>query len=643
MIVNGHPVISMKVSGGAHQRTTFHSRFSQLRSWFSTPLHIVLAICSLLLIVPVIVFIVQNGRNVPYGDEWVNSVQMALKTVEGRLTLADIVRQNFDHRVAISNLFIVFLTLTTHWNLHVSFFIIVGISFVNLLLLLALLRRSDARAVTLALVLFSALVFSLRQTDLWIWSILAATPILLFCLLAILLWLNHSPVRWRTIIGVAVMVALMTFSAIQGMALWLLLLLMLWAKGYRRAHLLFWIGGALFTLILFSLGYDFSLLGANENGNSAGLALNPGRLIGYVLTYLGSPFVAERAESIGIAALVGIFGVVMMTVNVIYLWRLRISAENLTIWLTLAAFGVSAALLSGLGRAHVFPEPVPTQPLLSRYVIYANTFWFAFVALAALAARSPITKQTAQSGKRMLRANIVVAAVLIPLHGLANIQSFLRPANISTEIAECMQTFPTSRNVFCPRQTYIIGISLEDVLDSIDRMAVHRLALFADQPPPFTELIEVRNSDQEIIEQGPETISYQYYQFNPQYETVVLRQYAPSRLEHRLTLPATEQTITLVSGVFIGSADSDATEDGADGARFQLFARTNDDTVLLFDTVVMPSVVADPLPFSVDLSAYAGQTISLVFVTDERENTIGDRTRWLDPIITAAADTSADD
>jgi hypothetical protein len=357
-------------------------------AWLDSPLHLLLFLCSLIPIGLVLVDLSQNAGSIPLADEWENAVVIAIRTAEGALSPADLFRQHFEHRLVLANLITALSTVLFNWNLHFALilnFIVVVISFVLVITLFSDQHR-DGRGLALALIPFALLLFSLRQRDLWLWSgQLIGYSLAVVFLLAGLWYARRAPVGLAGAIGAALACIGMSLSVLQGFLGWFAVGTYLALHGYWRQPraLGVFAGLGLLTLILYSSGFNFALLGTNALGQSQGLATNLNNLTGYVFAFLGSPFVTLDADSIALATFATLVGLVLIVWNSIALWRAGRIAETV-IWLILIGFAISAAILTGLGNAHVFPDPNPTQPLTGRYTPFASLFWIGAIALGVL-------------------------------------------------------------------------------------------------------------------------------------------------------------------------------------------------------------------------------------------------------------------
>lgn len=357
-------------------------------AWIDAPLHLLLFLCSLIPIALVLIDITQNAGQVPLADEWENAAVVAIRTAEGTLAPADIFRQYFEHRLVFSNLITAISTGLLDWNLHLALILNLVVVILSFILLIALFGRQDedGRGLALVIIPFALLLFALRQRDIWLWSgQLIGYSLAVVFLLAGLWYVRRAPVSIASAIGAAIWCVCMSLSVLQGFLGWFAIGTYLVLRGYLhqpRALGAFAGIGAL-TIILYSIGFNFTLLGTNAAGQSLGLATNLNSLSGYIFAFLGAPFVTIDPTNIALATFAALVGIVLTVWNSIALWRAR-RIRDAVIWLILIGFAVSAALLTALGNAHSFPEPNPTQPLTGRYTPFASLFWVGVTALGVI-------------------------------------------------------------------------------------------------------------------------------------------------------------------------------------------------------------------------------------------------------------------
>ena len=608
-------------------------RLAGLAQWLSSPLNLFLALLALIPPILIVLFVADRGNNMPYLHQWENSVLIAVKAAAGTLTPADVVRQNFDHRLVFANLITLVLTYTTNWNLVVEMGLVWLVAVANLGLLLALFRLHSPRLLPAVLLPFSLLVFAVRANSIWLWSMLISTPLIIMFLLLALYVLKRYPVGWRPLLIAALCAVCMSLCLLQGFIAWPLLLVALWLYGYRKpAYTLVWLAVTAVTILLYFSNYDFSLLGANEDGNSAGLVTNAGKLIGYSLAYLGNPFVITSGEWRYLSMALAIIGLALGALNAVYLWLRSRSLADVTAWVVLALWACGSALLTALGRSAAYPELLPQQPMIDRYVPPPAMFWAAFVALAVLVLWRVAQGERGALSRLLMVLNVVVLATLTPLYGMVNILALDRPSPIPDAAVDCMVRFPSVRNTRCFAFTYLKQTPLVNVIDRINELSRYQLAAFAGREPVYIDSISLYRVERETTRDGG-NVAFKFYDLSPAQQFVAFQQPAPSQTEFTVDIPTNGATVFLAGAVTLDTTIVDRPLIG-DGVIFRVGLRSpSQGTQLIGDIVYDPTVDSGLKPFRFNLDAYRGETVEIVLQTSNRDDASDDFALWIDPIV----------
>lgn len=609
-------------------------RLAALGAWLSSPLNLFITLLALVPPIAIAWFIIERGVNMPYLDQWENSVLIALRAADGTLTPADVLRQNFDHRLVFSNLLTLFLTYTTNWNLKVEMFVVFGVALANLGLLAALFRLHSQKLLVAALIPFSLLIFMIRANSIWVWSMLISTPLSMMFLLLGLLILRRYPVGWKPLIGAAVCAICMSLCLLQGFIGWPLLLLALLMLGYRKpAYLGVWVALAAISIALYFTNYDFSLLGADEEGNSAGLVTNAGKLIGYTFTYMGNPFVMPEGEWRFVASGVAAAGLVLGLLNATYLWLRTRRLTDLTVWLVLGLWAWGSGFLTAFGRSHVFPDLLPQQPLIDRYVPPPALFWIAFIAIAILVLGRIAQGDRTAFTRLLMVANIALLVVITPLYGYVNFMTLNRERPMPPGAEDCMLRFQATRNVRCLARSYLKQTTLPDLVERIDGLASHQLAAFAGIRPLYTENVALYTVER-MVTVGANS-AYRLYDPNESQQFFVYQQPAPGQTEFLVTIPDTDQPIILGGGVTWDVVEGNRNADGI--IQFRVGVRMENDTSAVLGTITYDPAVDNGIkPLRISLNDYRGQTVRIVLQTSNPDNQPTNLPLWIDPVVFVA-------
>ena len=315
--------------------------------------------------------IARNGRNVPYVDQW-RDVELSVKAVTGTVTLADVFRQVSAHFIVSHHLTTVALARLTRWNIKAGMYLAVAAAAGVFALAVALFGPGRP----LLWLPFSAIVFSPRQREVWLWSYLEFYPFVSAVFLGAIFALWRWPGSRRALAGAALLGAIATFSVASGLAVWPVLFLALPALGFHsRRDRLLWLGAMFVVLVAYFVHYRWL---------RGGVVTGPVFLGGFVLAYLGSPLVLFDAGALVAARWIAVAGLALTATNGVYLWRAGQDADRrrLAAGLALIALAVACGVLTAAGRGGAHGM---VQALASRYVTHGSLFWLAAVGLCGVA------------------------------------------------------------------------------------------------------------------------------------------------------------------------------------------------------------------------------------------------------------------
>jgi len=448
----------------------FIHRLSETMLWINQPLNQFFLFCSLIPPLLILIYVVTNARSVPIYDDWDTNVILAQKTIEGALTLNDLVAQHLEHRYLFDSITTVIAVKFTGWNLKLGSFLGVGLVGCNFVILINWCKRDLPSIVSAMLVPVSALLFSFRQGISWLWPLIANTYLCVFWFLVAVSVLRTGRRGWPAIVAAAFLSVCASFSMAAGLLVWPILLGALWVIGYHQwRHYVFWI---------FAMAATYGLYFNNFHFLPEGLNTNLAQVSYYAIGFLGGPFVWSNMQ---LARNVGLTGLIMLLVSVVYLlWNGR-SLADIVVWLALAAFSIGSAIVVGMGRAHL-PEQGPFRFLSSRYVPLSTPFWIAVIVLSLSTVAIMYEKRITQPWSMPIRFFVMSTfSTLIGLFIVASIQGsqVSPPVNVNREL--CVLNYPTTRDTSCLAGLYPVPEALGD---RIDMLARYHLAVFAHPSPP---------------------------------------------------------------------------------------------------------------------------------------------------------------
>jgi hypothetical protein len=420
----------------------------------------------------VAVDVAHHAQNVPFWDEWHDQMDIALKTVEGSLTVGDVLQQHNDGRVVFTNLLTALSARLAGWSLKLEMAVSLVLAGGTLLLLTSLYRASDPRGWIVAWIPFSALVFSMPQRRTWLWAIQGHYLFLVLFVVAGLLIVRRCEVGWRPLAVGAVLAGCATVSFANGVLAWAVMLPVLWMLGYRWSHLLGWTATA-----AAAAGFYLATL---EIQAPQSLPADPLALPRFVVVYLGTAFtvrevVVHPPGELWLTAVLGAIGLLVLGVNVVLLWRAERSWRDLAPWVGMALFVAGSAVLAGLARHPLGIEAATA----SRYVTMATLFWVAFVAVGLMA-----MTRLGPARPWVWDGNLVVMVVLLAALVVGSWRFSGSRATITEAHRACFLAYPTSRDATCMRDLNPVlragHPERPAMLEKVDRLARHGMAAFGE-------------------------------------------------------------------------------------------------------------------------------------------------------------------
>ncbi len=375
-------------------------------------------------------FILVNGVNVPFADEWWYAD--LVKSVESRqATFNSFWPPNNEHRMLIPRLEFSTLAVLTHWNSKAMMIAGWLVAVVAMLFLFSqfekIYPRTHPALWTAAVGVSAAALFSLVQLENWLWAFQFAFFFIQFAVVASLILLCRPNIAlWVRLLAAAALGAAASFSSAQGLLVWpaLMLALSLTNDPLRKKAI-----GLLCLLssaaIVFSL-YFFGLQRTME------LNLRPEQimeklqlpifgffgLVGNPLAqWISYEHLPHRAWFIGLS-----MTIVFLFVTSILIRRHRL--PEAAPWLGLGAYAYSFCLVTTYGRLGM---GYTGGFLASRYTTHVNLLLVAILALILVALDSRNTESTRQNTRlssiQVLAAFGVTVAIAVLLV-IGDFQSF---------------------------------------------------------------------------------------------------------------------------------------------------------------------------------------------------------------------------
>jgi xanthosine utilization system XapX-like protein len=360
------------------------------------------ALLFLLALVPIafVGFIINRyGVNVPYADEWSNLL-LVEKWDTGQVAFADLIRPHNGHRILVPRLIYLAFVEMVHGNVRAEMFFslfLCGLTSAGLLYLLRRTVRTGWPPVLALWVLTNVLLFSPVQAENWLWGFQFQIFLSNLCLVgAVIAVTANLRVAFRVALA-AIFAVIGTFSFGNGLLIWVVVALLMIARGEAPRRVLIW-GGVTLAILC---GYFFSYHGKDLTRAVAHSWDYPL----FFVAFLGAPLAPIlNTNSMVLPVVVGAILCAAYFSQLISCLR-RGLAERDGVWLALGVYPVGGALLAAAGRTHFGAR----QALDSRYTTVATILLVSLIGLAAsLYFERPSTKRK--------RAGLLAAGVCLILY-----------------------------------------------------------------------------------------------------------------------------------------------------------------------------------------------------------------------------------
>jgi len=423
------------------------------------------------------VYTSQHAPKIPFRDQLLASMRIAVKATDGKLTISDLWKQHNEHRIFFTRLVTACMARWTHWNLRYQAALTLVFS-AGMLLGLLLLLRFPAAATSIPLSIAGA--FSLLPLRLWaIWqnSFLNQHLFAVLFLFLALLSLQRMKRGTFSLIIAALCCFGGTVSVGTGLLSWFAVgSLFILREDRRISEILSW-------LVLAGMGFALYFHGFSLGGHDP----LDGSLVhkaAYFLTFLGNPFVDTMSESYIGATLAGGIGFISWLAVWAVLLRRNLVDWDTLLFFPLGLFALTSAFLATLSRSYIGC----IQALFSHYVLYSSLLWISlFVAISRLCFDSRVGK----CSHRIKTVAILFFLVLVPAYVSANFHSWHSPSFVTPELEACFRSYPTSGNAGCFAGLHAIfeagspeAHRRKNILRRIRQLAQRKLTVFYDQDPP---------------------------------------------------------------------------------------------------------------------------------------------------------------
>jgi hypothetical protein len=334
-------------------------------------------------------FVFTYGLSIPVGDQWWDTVHLAVLTRQGNLTPDHFLVYAEGHRWLNIRVYAWAMTLLTKYNPLILNFTTWLISIFNAILALLIFIGSQRTGINLsrneklaALALFSLALFCITHGQSWIDFYFAGWQLSLSFILLAGVYIRFSSGRFKGFFILTLISILASFSMGLGLASWFCIPIMALANtNFRKvSFLIAWIVIAfLFFLFFFS---DIARFGSQASINT--LNFSPKSLILLVGFYLSRRFLPDGMSPVystdGVSTetfkpfLIFSLFCVGITVLLIALLCKKGFKSEAFIWAGVSFFSISGAMMVYIGRGVIVPA--------ERHSPGSDGFWVAFIALS---------------------------------------------------------------------------------------------------------------------------------------------------------------------------------------------------------------------------------------------------------------------
>lgn len=403
-----------------------------------------------------ILWLLAYGRSdYPYGDTYTFSARTAIATYDGDLTAEHFLQISNGHRILFSRLVTALLTITTQWDSRLEVVVNVLLACLNVWLSVRLIRQFAPSVVPLAWFPIALLLLSVDQMINWVSGVQSLWHFTLFCLLMSLNLLIGTNRRGLRLIGVLFWGIFATFSAGNGMVLWVCIIGAMLILRYR-----WWMLTVAIVIAGLAIGAYLhnSGIGMGDGANVAlyGQIQTPlaVRIAHTVLIFIGRPL-ADRIE---IAPWIGLAGIILLY------YGLLTRQKGAWLFGMVALYSLLSAGQVALTRVHHFDVMVAFS---ERYLSISLPFWMALCAiwlirLSPPPTPSPLRGEGAISSRYHVKKKggiiqfipiFIIFAIctvhLVSLSFQAGRTDWHNPVNHAMLEGECIHRYPITREAIC--------------------------------------------------------------------------------------------------------------------------------------------------------------------------------------------------
>lgn len=314
---------------------------------------IYLLISYLLPVVLIFWFVSKFSVNVPYWDEW-GLVNFFDKVASGNAIFADYFAQNNEHRMFFPKIIFLILAFSSRWNITVEMYFSIFlaiVSFCALYIVATHSQKQDPKWLHLFNLVTCTLVFSLVQSENWLWGFQVAWFFINTCVILAILFLvvPKKLLPSQRLLLAAICCFIASFSSAHGLLSWIAVIpTVLCIEGnarQKRMRIFLWILLFLLSLLIYQIGY----VKPSAHPDILFFVKQPLIAVTYLLTLLGKS-VGNVIIPAAMTGLIILFNFVFFNISCLKNYKTAF-ARDAAPWLSLGWFAILFALMTTVGRA----------------------------------------------------------------------------------------------------------------------------------------------------------------------------------------------------------------------------------------------------------------------------------------------------
>jgi len=435
------------------------------------------SILILLSVLPLVVLVSRIHKykvDVPYWDQW-NFIPILEKAHEKTLTFKDLWEPHNEHRIVFPRIIMLILADISDWNISYELYFNVVLAFgVFLLLVYQIKTTLVSFKISFSfwiIPVISIIVFSLNQWENWLWGWNIQVFLNVFSIVGATVVLANPNLSWWKFILAVLLTIIGTYSYASGILFWpigiIILSLSPLSKAKKKLMVISWGIMGIICIYAYSLGYQTP----PHHPPLAFFMENPLKFIKYVLTYLGTtPLTSDVHPQL--AFLTGLTGLIVFVItSAMLLGYYKKKATVLLPYLSLSAYALASAVLTGIGRAG-FGE---VQAVSSRYIAFGSLLWISMLFFLFLLMKE----------KRNRYLFSALAGMVIFLVIQSSLHSVVLFRERQERLLPARQELLLLKNRELLKQIYphLTNIDEEEFERQLEFLKRHRLSVFREQCP----------------------------------------------------------------------------------------------------------------------------------------------------------------